>query len=53
MNTVTQSHPTGLAGALTTILVIIAAKSGVELSPTEAAGIVGAVTTIVSYFTPR
>jgi hypothetical protein len=53
MNDTAQRHPTGLAGALTTIVVVIAAKSGVELSPTEAALIVGAITTIVSYFTPR
>lgn len=46
-------HPTGLTAALTTILVWAALRLGVEIPPEVAVAIVGVVTTIVSYFTPR
>ncbi|MBS3928044.1 MAG: hypothetical protein KGZ65_06230 [Sphingomonadales bacterium] len=46
-------HPTGLTAALTTILVWGALKLGVEIPAEVAVAIVGVLTTIVSYFTPR
>lgn len=51
--TVLQQHPTGVSTAVATLLVIVAAKLGVDLAAEEAALIVGAVATIVSKFTPR
>lgn len=49
----TTNHPTGITAALTTILVWAALQLGVEIPTEVAVAIVGVLTTIVSYFTPR
>lgn len=46
-------HPTGLTAALTTILVWTALQLGVNIPAEVAVAIVGVLTTLVSYFTPR
>lgn len=47
------NHPAGLTGLLTTVVIIIAGKLGVELTAEEGAIFVGALVSIVSLFTPR
>lgn len=48
-----KNHPTGLTGVVTSALVVIASKLGVELTAVEASIIIGAVVAVVSYLTPR
>jgi hypothetical protein len=48
-----SNHPTGIAAAAASVLVIVAQVAGVDVSPEVAAGIVGLVAAVVSRFTPR
>jgi hypothetical protein len=47
------NHPTGIAGAVVAILLLIAPHVGIHLTQDQAVAIVGAVVTIVSLFSPR
>lgn len=46
-------HPTGIATAVATLVVIALNKLGVELTAEESAAVVGAVAVLVSAVTPR
>lgn len=48
-----KQHPTGLAGLLTSAVILIALRFHVEITAEEAAVLGGLVTTVVSIFTPR
>lgn len=52
MNTARQ-HPTGIAGIVTSVVILILLRFQVELSPEEVATLGGAVALVVSYFSPR
>lgn len=47
------NHPTGIAGLAASLLLLVLHKAGVKLTYEQAVGIVGAVVTVVSLFTPR
>jgi hypothetical protein len=47
------NHPTGIAGVLASLLVIVAGQLGLDLSAEQAVAIVGAITAVVSAFSPR
>lgn len=48
-----SNHPTGITAAVVTLLVIVAKQIGLDLDAEQAAIIVGAISAIVSAFTPR
>lgn len=52
-STPVERHPTGAAGSLAAAVVAVAAALGLDISAELAAAIVGLVTAVVSYFTPR
>ena len=50
---VMSNHPTGIAGVLVSLLLILAGQIGLDLDTDTAVVIVGAIVAIVSKFTPR
>lgn len=48
-----QARPTGSTAAIASLVVLVASWLGVELTAEAAAIVIGAVTTLVSLFTPR
>jgi hypothetical protein len=48
-----SNHPTGIAGVLASLLVIVAGQLGLDITETQAVAIVGAIVALVSAFSPR
>jgi hypothetical protein len=48
-----SKRPTGITAAVASLLVIVAAQIGLDLSAEEAAAVIGALSAVVSWFTPR
>lgn len=48
-----SNHPTGIAGALSSLILLAAGLLGVDLSSELSVAIVGALVAIVSAFSPR
>lgn len=48
-----KAHPAGVTSVVTSVAVIVAKALGVDLTPAEAAIIIGGVTGGVSHNTPR
>jgi len=53
VKTKAQQHPTGIAALLSSAVVLVLARAGVDLSAEESAVVIGLVTAAVSIFTPR
>jgi hypothetical protein len=52
MNTAKQ-HPTGIAGLITSVVILVLLRFHVELTPEEVATLGGVVTVLASALSPR
>jgi hypothetical protein len=48
-----RQHPTGLAGLITSVVILVLLRFQVELSPEEVATLGGVVTVVASALSPR